>query len=249
MDSQPGFDKLARWYRVMECLLAGNKLQIGRLAHLAHMSDVSHILMLGEGPGRLLEVVAQRFPIAEITVVDQSHCMLAQARQTLKRSNLDPSTIRFIQGDIFNIILPRERFDLVTTPFFLDCFNSNQLIELISRVSLACTTNCHWLLADFQLPETGVWRKMRARCVLGLMYTFFRLVTGITATGWENPDRFLAASGFNLQIRTEYEWGLIRSDWWCRGSRSRETSISNQRIRDTFKERGLGKGGNSRGSG
>ncbi len=74
------FDRLAPWYRWMELLCAGQKLQRGRIAFLGQIPPPRHILLPGEGHGRTLRECRRRFPEARITCVDASAGMIAQAR-------------------------------------------------------------------------------------------------------------------------------------------------------------------------
>ena len=76
-----GFDGLARWYRAMEFLLAGSLLQRARMQYLEGMPQPRKILLLGEGPGRLLEALLLRFPTAQCTVVDASQKMIQVATE------------------------------------------------------------------------------------------------------------------------------------------------------------------------
>ena len=74
------FDPLARHYRWMEPLLAGNKLQRCRAAFLDHVRDAQNVLIAGEGNGRFFVECRRKLPSAQITLVDASARMLAEAR-------------------------------------------------------------------------------------------------------------------------------------------------------------------------
>ena len=67
------------------------------------------------------------------------------------------------------------------TNFFLDCFQHDELERLVAKVAASAADNARWLLVDFRLPECG-WRKWRAKAVLALMYAFFRVTTGLSAS-------------------------------------------------------------------
>ncbi|MBT7537209.1 MAG: class I SAM-dependent methyltransferase, partial [Verrucomicrobia bacterium] len=152
---------MASTYRWMENCLALNALQDARTAHLRSLKPHSHILMLGEGPGRLLEVLVHRMPSARFTVVDQSLGMLEQAETAVNASEYDSERIRWVHGDALNLELCEEPFDLVTTPFFLDCFTQDQLTRLIPWIAGNCSSGASWLLADFQIPNQAGWQRTR----------------------------------------------------------------------------------------
>ncbi|MDB4689066.1 class I SAM-dependent methyltransferase [Verrucomicrobia bacterium] len=204
----------------MERCLASSKLQEARTAHLHVLKPCSRVLMLGEGPGRLLETLIQSMPHAQFVVVDQSRPMMEQATQVLIASGCDPGQFTWLHVDALHTDLGTETFDLVTTPFFLDCFTQPQLTSLIPRIANACKPDASWLLADFQVPAGKGWQKVRARWVHWVMYQFFRRVTSIAANHWTDPDCFLSAAGFHLLSRKESNYGLIRSDLWRRGDGS-----------------------------
>lgn len=174
--------------------------------------------MLGEGPGRLLEVLVKKLPCSRFVVVDQSQAMLNQALTFLKADSQALERVDWIHGNALEVSFGVNKFDLVTTPFFLDCFTEAQLSALIPHISEHCSDHAEWLLMDFQIPSTGGWRKVRARWIHSLMYFFFRQVTGIAAPRWIDPDPFMKSAGFRLQSRIEFNFGLIRSDLWKRKS-------------------------------
>ena len=202
----------------MEVCLALCKLQDARTAHLSNMTPGSRVLMLGEGPGRLLEVLARRMPRAQFTVVDQSQSMLFQAKKALMGDERDTDRIHWVHGDVLEADLGKEPYDLVTTPFFLDCFTQAQLAQLIPRISACCSQNAYWLLADFQIPLHKGLQRTRAKWIHQLMYLFFRRVTGMHATHWVDPQGYIERAGFQLQDRLESNLGLIRSDLWKRSA-------------------------------
>lgn len=109
------------------------------------------------------------------------------------------------------------RFDLIVTHFFLDCFRPGELEQLVQKIAAASADHARWLLADFRLPPHG-WQRWRARAVLALMYSFFRLATGLSARRLTPPDGFLEAAGFQLARRHTANFGLAHSDLWLRSA-------------------------------
>ena len=176
--------------------------------------------MLGEGPGRLLEALVQKMPSADFVVVDQSQKMIAQAKRALSVSGFDSERITWVHGDALDLGFETGSFDLVTTPFFLDCFTQSQLSLLIPALANVCKPDAFWLLTDFQIPATKGWQQARAKWIHWLMYLFFGKVTSIAAEKWIDPDGYLSAAGFELLSRKESDSGLIRSDVWQRGNES-----------------------------
>jgi ubiquinone/menaquinone biosynthesis C-methylase UbiE len=209
------FEVLAPIYRLMERVLAGGKLHRCRCAFLERIPEPKKILILGEGPGRFVVECARKFPHAAITCVEESAGMISQAQANLTQCGLPADKVTFIQADILQWESPQEEFDLVVTHFFLDCFRPEQLETLVPAIAHAATKDAQWLLADFQEALTG-WKRWRSRCILALMYVFFRVVTRLPASSLTPPDLYVMRAGFVLRERIEVEWGLLKSDWWQR---------------------------------
>lgn len=209
------FDLLAPHYRWMEFMLAGEKLQRCRTAFLDEIPGARTILLLGEGHGRCLVECCRRFPNAQITCVDASERMLAEARRRLTRRKPGAVRVKFTQANVLDWMPSDETYDLIVTHFFLDCFRPEQLEHIIPRFAACATPDANWLIADFQTPARGL-RRVRGRLILWTMYAFFRAITGLPAHKLATPDAFLESAGFKLLRRTETEWGLLHSDWWRR---------------------------------
>lgn len=213
------FDLLAPFYRWIEIISAGRKLQQCRTAFLDELPAPRRILILGEGHGRSVVECLRRFPMADITCVEASASMIEQARRNLDRHGLNESRVQFIHSDVLAWQAPAGAFDLVITHFFLDCFAPNQLEVLVPMISKATTPDANWLIADFQIAPIG-WRRWRSQLILWLLYRFFRLTTRLTAQELTPPDKLLEQAGFTLSKRIEFEWALLKSEWWRKGSAS-----------------------------
>jgi SAM-dependent methyltransferase len=208
------FNWLAPHYRWMESVLAGGLLQRCRLAWLDEVCACSRVLLVGEGPGRFLECAVERVPEARFVCVDSSPAMLARAADAVGGC----SRVEFVHA-----MLPDWRaaadgtFDLVVTPFFLDCFSEETLEQVVAVLGGAATDDARWLLTDFQVPEGGFGR-WRARVLLWMAYRFFRVATGISARSLVPPDAALGRQGFERMRWRTASLGLIRCELWSRKS-------------------------------
>lgn len=210
-----GFDRLARWYRWMELLSAGETLQRCRTEYLDEVRSARRVLVVGEGNGRFLCELVRANPGASVLCLDESGEMLRRARQRLHRRGLSETRVRFVQEDVRRWEPSGGDVDLVVTHFFLDCFPIDQLESVVGRISKTVGEGAQWLLADFQAPASG-WRRVRARLFLRIMYAFFRIATRLPAMDLVDPDPVLKDHGFRLCSRRVSEWGLLRSDLWQR---------------------------------
>jgi ubiquinone/menaquinone biosynthesis C-methylase UbiE len=197
----------------MEFILAGGKLQRCRIAFLDHIPRPKNILLLGEGHGRGLVECCRRFADAQITYVDASERMLAQARRQLAHHNVKASRVEFIHADILNWLPSSKTYDVIVTNFFLDCFRPEQLEQIIPRIADISASDANWLIADFQIPRAGI-RRVRSQLIIWILYVFFRMTTRLAAHELTKPDLLLEKAGFTLHCCIENEWGLLHSDWW-----------------------------------
>jgi ubiquinone/menaquinone biosynthesis C-methylase UbiE len=207
------FDSIAPHYDLLERWFSRGLMHRARTAFLSEIEHCNHALLLGEGPGRFLPLVLQRFPGARITCVDSSPRMLILAQNNIGEG--DRNRVSLLQADIRSWQAAGQDFDLLVTNFFLDCFNADELDRVIPAVTSAATRDAHWLISDFNIPPRG-FAKWRAAIIVGSLYRFFRFAAGLTARQWISPQPWLERAGFRLHRRREIDLGLLRSDWWMR---------------------------------
>lgn len=209
------FDTLAPIYLWMERLAAGNKMQQCRTAFLAEMPEPRRILIAGEGHGRSVMACLQAFPSAQMTCVDISLGMIAQARNALVVQGFEVGRVEFVHADFLSWSPEAEAYDLIVTHYFLDCFTSTQMESVVQKLASAAAPKAAWHIADFQLAKSG-WRRVRSVVIVWLLYRFFRLMTHLSASELVSPDARLKSAGFYCHQRVEMEWGLLKSEWWMR---------------------------------
>lgn len=200
----PHYDRLERWF-------SRGLMHHARVAHLPAIANCRHALLLGEGPGRFLPLVLGQFPDARVTCVDSSAQMLARARNGIP--NADRGRVTFVEVDICAWQPAADQFDLIVTNFFLDCFNEDDLSRIVPLIASAATDDANWLVADFNVPDSG-FARWRAAFIIGVLYRFFGFTTGLSARRLIPPGPWLEQGGFKLHRRVEYDHGLLRSDWW-----------------------------------
>ncbi|HWA09988.1 MAG TPA: class I SAM-dependent methyltransferase [Opitutaceae bacterium] len=207
--SRPSFDRLARPYRLLEFLAFGRDLERARFCLLDRLRDCRKILVLGEGDGRCLARLVRIAPAAEIHCLDLSDAMLARAAARIA-DTADAGRVTFTQADVLAAPRLPPDCDAVVTCFFLDCFSAEQAARVVASVASALRPEARWLIADFVLPARGLAR-LRARMWVGLLYAFFRWQTGLRTRALPPSEELIAAAGFTLEARQEFQHGLVRS--------------------------------------
>ena len=213
------FDRIAPFYGPMERWLAGKCLHRCRTAFLGEIPVPRRVLMVGEGHGRFLGAFRERFPEADITVLDGSAKMLEISKARLA----DHRGVEFVHAMVEDWET-EQRYDLIVTNFLLDCLPEATLERVIDQLASFAEPDADWLVAEFHIPEEG-FSKWRSRIIVGLLYFFFRVVAGLEARQLHPPDAALERNGFARIRRKEWSWRLLKSEWWRRGvGEARESS-------------------------
>ena len=206
------FDSIAPFYRWLETIAFGNSLQSARIAFLDQIGAPKRVLIVGEGNGRFLDALLQKYPALKIDCVDASARMLRLASKVARDNS---AQVQFLQKDVLTSSPEVNAYDLIVTHFFLDCFNESELAKVVAELSKAATQNAIWLLADFSIPS-GALRKTHAQIWLWAMHRFFRAVAGISARELIDPSPFLEARGFSRLKQKQWRAGLLKSELWER---------------------------------
>ena len=211
------FDRISGLYPTMERWLAGSCMQKARTACLKELREPRNVLLVGEGHGQLLVELMKLFPSAKMTCLDGSSGMLKKAKGALIRAEIREDRCHFIHADALTWEPPAqdEAFDLITSCFIFDCFTQKELDRLVPCLAQAGTPDAEWLIADFQIPRSGLAR-WRASLIVRLLYTLFRLATGIKASELPQHTKLLGDAGFTPFSRRELEFGLLYNELWRR---------------------------------
>ncbi len=186
------FDHIARPYAFLERLTLGGALQRARCAHIDELPQRGRFLILGEGDGRFLQALLTARPHCDIDVVERSAAMLRLARNR----NSGATRVRFFETDARQFAGPGP-YDAIITLFFLDCFEGNELRELVRSLSQLAAPNATWLYADFAEQRAGLVGQLH-RSFISALYRAFMLTTDIAATRLEDPLPYMALEGFHL---------------------------------------------------
>lgn len=213
---------------MLERTAFGGSMQKARRAFLAELAP-RNVVIAGEGEGRLAQALLARHPDASVTIVDASPMQLERARRRLQRRGHD-ARCRFVDADLRSFDFGVDRFDLIATPFVLDCFENADLRCLITRLARAATANAEWIHADFVPPERGL-RGFRQRAWQRGLYAFFGATAGLETRRLEDPTSMLRCEGFVRVSERRFRLGLLHAQRWVRVASTAETEdlAQNQR--------------------
>lgn len=173
--SARGYDALAPIYQALETCLFGRTLQRARVALLDRLPESKTALVLGDGNGRFLEQLCLAQTHCLVTSVDQSEGMLQAQRKRVARVHAEDRVL-FLCRDARTFQPQTESFELITCPFFLDCFTQQELVDCLPKWISGLRPGGHFYFVDFIKPESG-WRHHQAAVYEPLMHWFFRWQT------------------------------------------------------------------------
>jgi len=221
--SQRGYDRLALSYRATEWLVFGQQLQRARVAMFNELPPWNRLLILGDGNGRLLEqlcVRQLRFATerssgdapSRITSLDHSLRMLR-----LQQSRVDSigasEFVAFIQADARGYKPEVGAYDVVVTPFFLDCFSLAELKLYLPHWLAALRVGGVLLHVDFIVPRSR-WQRRRAKLLLGAMHLFFRWQTGLANRQLVDTGPLIEQCGLRMEHEQISGGGMIAAQIW-----------------------------------
>lgn len=158
------FDRVAPFYDVLAGIAFGNSIKKAQEFNLDTITDGSDVLVLGGGTGKFLVKLLNRNSKCKIWYVEASEKMIDKAKNNLTFSD----QVVFIHGTHEN--LPKLKFDVVITHFFVDMFSEHELTAISFQFHNLLKADGQWLVADF--VNHKYWHKV----ILKLMYLFFNIL-------------------------------------------------------------------------
>jgi len=210
-----GFDRLAKPYRWMEYLSFGRALERCRFRFLPQLTDAKHALVLGDGDGRFAARLLRAAPDVVIDAVDASPAMLAALHARCGGERVVTHCADLSVG--LPDELAAQRFDVVTTHFFLDCLTTAQVALLAQQLRPLLAEDARWVVSEFAVPERGAMR-WASRVVVRCLYVGFRLLTGLRAQQLPAYHDALQREGFAMVESVSSLGGLLMSEMWRKGA-------------------------------
>jgi ubiquinone/menaquinone biosynthesis C-methylase UbiE len=210
MSVPPNFDRLAKIYRWMELVSFGPLLWRYRCAFLRQIGSRRKALALGDGDGRFTAKVLAENTLILIDAVDASAAMLAELK---RRAGPNASRVTLHLADE-RIWMPKQaNYDLIVTHFFLDCFTTEEVESIASRVRACAAPEAIWIVSEFTIPG-GWFGSFVARPLVAFLYWAFGLLTGLKTRAMPDYREALARAGFTLEEEQRRLLGLLVSELW-----------------------------------
>jgi ubiquinone/menaquinone biosynthesis C-methylase UbiE len=205
-------DSIARWYRLFEYLVFGRALERRRRRYMHRVLSAKRVLILGDGDGRFAAEFLSQSKDSRVVLVDLSPRMLALARRRIAKNPLHLRRVQFREGDVSGIQFD-DCYDLIVSHFFLDCFETTDVLQIVERLKQAVTPDATWLISEFGLPIREPARS-GAALLIKMMYFFFRLTTGLQVSKLPDYAAALSCGGFVRAEQSRAAGGLLVSEVW-----------------------------------
>ena len=210
--TQRGFDRLAPWYDGLG-LFFGRALHRSQTSMLDRVDPSRRILLIGGGTGRLPAALSSQFPGVLVDAVDISERMLRRSCSRL--SNSAAENVCFIPADI-RTWSPDKNYDLIVTPYVLDCFDNATVEQLCSRLARNLHPGGQWLFCDFDGPPPTRPMHRLARLVIAGLYRFFGVTCSLAARRLPDFGRAFASASLGVVDERWYCGGLMKSRLYCK---------------------------------
>jgi tRNA (cmo5U34)-methyltransferase len=203
-----GFNFLSPFYDAAGTLIFGRQLLASQNYWIGRVAPVDTILVFGGGAGRLIREIELHHKRARICYVDISEKMVAKARKLVEREFPERlSSYQFICGSWTDIPVS-EKYQLILTPFVLDCFTEAELLLVMQALKERLWENGQWLFTDFHIPDKGMGRSV-SRMIVGVLYFFFRLSCGLEVRKLPAFEDAFKAFGFEKEQEKYFCRGLL----------------------------------------
>ena len=193
-----GFDLLAPVYELLLCLTVGKSVRKAQLPFLHVIKPEDKVLLFGGGTGWILPFIESHNP-ESIVYLDLSSKMLKKARKNALGGNVE-----FRNGSYKDII--GQKFDVIITPFVLDCFTEEELNLLIGIFHESLNDKGRFLFSDFSTSNSFI-----NSAFIWILNLSSNIICG--TVNWRLPDFFEAfkKNDFDLIERTCFNNGLTQS--------------------------------------
>lgn len=204
-----GFHRVASFYDRLARLVYGDALEQAQRSLLPYLPPQGRVLVIGGGSGWILEQILLTEKKLDILYIDAAPAMLQRAEQVYARFRKPHhGSVSFRLGTE-QTLQPNERFEVVITPFLLDLFPPRRLQQLMGTLAATLTPNGQWLFADFwpvQQPPP-FWQRL----LIGGMYAFFGILSGVKAKQLPNYAAHFKSLGFQDKHSKSFYSGMVQA--------------------------------------
>lgn len=192
----PNFNSLAGSYDLLKRVVFGNRIEEAAMYFLEDLPENSRILIVGGGTGQVLK---QFRPSHQITYLELSGAMIRIAEKVDTRA-----TVMFTEADLLTWS-PKEKFDIIITPFLLDCFTETHLHVIFKKLKRSLDGKGSWVQTDFYPKNIG------QKLLVKMMYSFFNVVANLKTKTIADFDNLFKRYDFRCERKASFFHSMIES--------------------------------------
>jgi tRNA (cmo5U34)-methyltransferase len=148
-----GFNKIAPFYHAVSMICSLNRIHKSQMWLLSKKMNFSKTLIIGGGDGKFLIEAIKQGLSEQYYYVDLSDAMIKLAHGKIeKQLPLSLDSVVFICGS-YQDIPNNQKFDLIITPYFLDCLSEGELSLVMAKLHAQLTVEGTWYFTDFNIPK------------------------------------------------------------------------------------------------
>ena len=196
-----GFDGLSPFYDLIASSFSFNTIWRSQAYFLSHLGNYSSVLILGGGTGRILQEMMKRSVSDNYVYVDCSAKMIKRSRRRVK----DDPRVHFICGTEDDIP-PGKNFDLIVTPYVLDCFNEKQLGRVMKVLDARLSPGGKWFFTDF--VKKGI--------ITRSLYLFFRATGAVEVKSLPDFEKQFELFGYRTEAEKYFLGRLLATRIYSR---------------------------------
>ena len=205
-----GFNKIAPFYDVVSMICSFNRIHKSQMWLLSKKMKFSKALIIGGGDGKFLLEAMKQGLSEQYYYIDISDAMIKLAQGKIeKHLPLSLNSVVFICGS-HQDIPQNQTFDLVVTPYFLDCFSDDELSLVMTKLHAQLTMGGTWFFTDFNIPE-NMFRSFIFKNIIQLLYGIFNLLCGLGVNSLPDFKKEFCKYEFTLLDEKYFLGGLLVS--------------------------------------
>ncbi len=195
------YDYIARIYDPLAKLVLGKAYSESKHQYLEQIKEGDKVLYLGGGTGGNLAEMANRVGTSgSVCFVEASKVMMDLAWKKVPPEIRD-RVVWMYENDFE--WLPKEKFDVVVTQYFLDILPDKEIQNLFQEIEERTKDSSLWIFSD--LFETREKKRL-----LSLMIGFFNWVSNNPRKSLPDYFQYFESSGWEVKSQSEFEDGWIK---------------------------------------